>query len=168
VGERRRQRGADVGLLVEGLRRTAEGSESVHPAISGLTVALLYLGGLLSEDELAGALRLRLSPAEEPLRAARFVEGLFSLNRAVLVRNRAIVDGLTGFLVGLPSERFVGILPVLRRSLAGLTPSELGYLVETIAAGLGLEAEEPGAPAIEASQLDELAALDEELGDLSK
>ncbi len=166
VGARRRQRGEGEDLLVERLRDTAAGTGDAHPRAAGLASAVLYLDACLSDGELANALDLHLSRGTEPTRAARFVEGLFSLNRSVLVRNQAIVGSLTTYISGLDGEAFVAIVPILRRSLAGLSPSEMGYLVDTIAAVLGISEEGAGEFALESSQLDELAGLDQEIGDL--
>lgn len=165
VATRRRQRGQDVSLFLERLNRTTASADA-HPSIVGLVGAILYLEGELSDDDLTGALNRRLSRGEEPLRAAQFVEGLFSLNRSVLVRNRAVVASLTAFLTEVEKESYLAILPVLRRSLASLTPPEMGYLVTTIASVLEIDRETAEKSSLEAGQLDELAALDGEIGDL--
>ena len=166
VTARRAQRGQSVALLLERLRATALEAEDAHGSLAGLACAMLYLDGELADEELVGALRLRLSRGEEPLRAAQFVEGLFGLNRSVLVRNRAVIGSLSEFLVGLEREQFVAVLPLLRRSLGGLGPSEMGYLLDTIAAALAIKADGGKTAAPNADQMEELAALDKELGDL--
>jgi hypothetical protein len=166
MSSRQGMSGEQADLLVERLQLTSEGGSEVHGTLAGLASALLYLSGQLTDEELARRLGLRLSRGEEPLRAAQFVEGLFSLNRAVLVRNRALIGSLTDFLRGLPKESFVAVLPVLRRSLSGLSPAEMSYLVDTIAEVLGVQPELAEKATPTATQLEELAGLDQEIADL--
>lgn len=156
------------GLLAERLARTVEDANA-HPLLAGLAATLLFLDGQLSLAELVRQLKLHLSRAEDPTQAAGFVEGLFALNRGVLVRSRPIVDGLTAFLLGLDPDAFGRTLPLLRRALSGLSPAELTYLRETIAAGLA--GAPPGSGAVPAlalgpAELEQIAAADAEVARL--
>jgi hypothetical protein len=155
----------DASLLAARLRLTAEG-DGGHPALSGLACTLLFVGGNLPEPELTALLSRRLSPGEEPLAGAQFLEGLLALNRAVLLRNRTVVGWLDGYLQAVPTDRFVAVLPVLRRALADLAPGEMDYLLATLAPLLGLEPEQARTAAQPPVTADELAAIDDELGDL--
>jgi hypothetical protein len=155
----------DASLLAARLRLTAEGDGS-HPALAGLACTLLFVGGELPEPELTALLSRRLSAGEEPLAGAQFLEGLLALNRAVLLRNRTVVGWLDGYLQAVPNDRFVAVLPVLRRAFADLAPGEMDYLLATLAPLLGLEAEQARTAAQPPVTADELAAIDEELGDL--
>jgi hypothetical protein len=166
VAQRRRKREADASLLVERLQMTAnEENADVHGMLSGLASAMLYLDGDIDDEQLSTTLGLHLSVGEEVLRAAQFIEGLFSLNRSVLVRNRAIIGSLNTFLSAMDSEQFIAILPILRRSLSGLGPHEMGYLVTTIGTILSLDAPREEVK-VAASQLDALDLLDQEMGDI--
>jgi hypothetical protein len=76
----------------------------------------------------------RLSDATEPDRAAAFLEGFLDVNALALVRNRAVVGVLDGFLAGIEKARFRDALPVLRRAFAGLGATERRYLLENVLA----------------------------------
>jgi hypothetical protein len=115
-----------------------------HPQLRGLALVLLELNGCLGRDELAARLRFWLSRAAEAADNARLIAGLFSLHRATLVRNRALVGAVTDFLGALPLEQLTPLLPVLRRSLGNLSDGERSYLSETLAAVLGVSAPEAG------------------------
>jgi hypothetical protein len=115
-----------------------------HPQLRGLALVLLELNGRLGRDELAARLRFWLSRAAEAVDNARLIAGLFSLHRATLVRNRALVGAVTDFLCTLSIEQLTPLLPVLRRSLGNLSAAERNYLSETLAAVLGVGASEAG------------------------
>lgn len=153
----------DAALLAARLRLTTA-SESVHPLLAGLACTLLFFDGVLPETELTTLLSRRLSPGAEPLVGAQFIEGLLSLNRVVLLRNPAVVAWLDGYLQGVSAERFVAVLPVLRRAFADLSPTETDYLLATLARLLNLPVEQARAvgPVVTA---EEIAAIDEELGE---
>ncbi len=153
----------DATLLAARLRLTAA-SDGVHPLLAGLACTLLFFDGALPEAELTTLLSRRLSPGAEPLVGAQFIEGLLSLNRAVLLRNAAVVAWLDGYLQGVSAERFVAVLPVLRRAFADLSPAETDYLLATLARLLNLPVEQARAagPAVTA---EEIAAIDEELSE---
>ena len=118
----------------------AAGLPGCHPALRGLALVLLELSGRLAPGDLAGRLRYWLSRAEAAADNARLIAGLFSLHRGSLVRNRALVGAITDFLLGLELEQLTPLLPVLRRSMGGLSRAERTYLAETIAAALGVGA----------------------------
>ena len=108
----------------------------------------------------------RLSPGEDALVGAQFLEGLLALNRAVLLRKATIVGWLNDYLQAVPAERFRGVLPVLRRAMADLNAVEQDYLLASLARLLGLE-DGAAAPAARLAISDqELQAIDEELDDL--
>lgn len=155
----------DTALLATRLRLTAEGDWS-HPALAGLACTLLFVGGDLSEPDLTTLLSQRLSPGEEPLVGAQFLEGLLALNRAVLLRNRTVVAWLNDYLQAVPADRFVAVLPVLRRAFADLTPGEMDYLLATLARLLKLLPEQARTITRSPVTADELAAIDDELDDL--
>jgi hypothetical protein len=148
---------AEVGSALTGLhelvrgRRAAAGAaefwsavETVaeqrgsHAGLRGLALVLLELGGRLPREGLAARLRYWLSLPGEAAENARLVAGLFSLHRATLLRDRALVGAVTDFLLGLEMDQLVPLLPILRRSLGDLSAGERAYLSETLGAELGL------------------------------
>jgi hypothetical protein len=109
-------------------------STVVHPATSGLATGLLYLAEELSESEVAREVGLRLSLAVEPEAGASWLEGFLRVNALVLVKNREVVRALDAFLSSVDPERFRQTLPVLRRALGVLGPTERRYLLENVVA----------------------------------
>src|SRR5262249_42934224 len=73
---------------------------------------------------------------------AGFLAGFLEVNALVLVKSRAIVSALDGFLAALEGDRFRNALPVLRRAFADLDATERRYLLENVLAlrGLGKDA----------------------------
>jgi hypothetical protein len=114
--------------------------EAAHPGLRGLALSLLETGGRLPPGELARRLRAALV-RDDAAANARLIAGLFALQRSALVRNRAIVAATTEFLLGLSLDQLTPLLPALRRGLGDLSGGERAYLLETIGAVLGLEAQ---------------------------
>jgi hypothetical protein len=98
---------------------------------------LLELEHRLDQGELARRIGFWLSSASTAAENAHLVGGLFSLQRGTLLRNRAVIGAITDFLNDLELEQLKPLLPTLRRSLGNLSPSERGYLSETLANLLG-------------------------------
>lgn len=109
-------------------------SDRVHPACAGLVAGLLFLGERLTEDAVVALVALRLSGTTDPQAGAAFLEGFLGVNALVLVKNRAIVRALDGFLQAIDGDRFRDTVPLLRRAFAGLGPTERRYLLEHLLA----------------------------------
>ncbi len=154
----------DAALLASRLHLIAE-SDRAHPTLAGLACTLLFVGGALSESDLTALLSRRLSPGEEPLAGAQFLEGLLALNRAVLLRNPKIVAWFDGYLQRIPAGRFVAVLPVLRRAFADLAPAEMDYLLAALARLLELPVGQARTAVVPQVTAEEIAAIDAELGD---
>ncbi len=69
--------------------------------------------------------------------------GLLEVNALALVRNRAVVQVLDGFLCTIPADRFRDALPPLRRAFAALGPTERRYLLENLVAVRNIGARAP-------------------------
>ncbi len=138
----------------------------VHPTIAGLAATLLLTRHAISVDDLAGLLGRRLSGAEEPQDGAQFLEGLLALNRAVLLRDRAIVGWLNHYLQALDSKTFLHTLPILRRAMSELSKAELGVLLTSLAAILGIKERIHTSTMLEPAHIAELRVIDAELAAL--
>lgn len=117
----------------EGWRACAESIMNdglVHPACAGLAAGLLYIGGTLSEADLAHRIAYRLTG--DPVEGAGFLEGVLDVNAMVLCRSRPIVAALDAYLATLDKERFPELVPVLRRAFASLGATERRYLLENV------------------------------------
>ena len=138
-----------------------------NPRASGLACGLLYLAQQIDEARVSQVVGQRLSNLSEPAAAAGFLAGFLEVNALVLVKSRPVVQALDEFLMGIPVDRFRDLLPVLRRALAPLGPTERRYLIEQIVALRGLT---PGGGAQEAAQIlaerdkEKLAEMNDELG----
>jgi hypothetical protein len=138
-----------------------------NPRAAGLACGLLYLAQQIDEARVSQVVGQRLSNTAEPAAAAGFLAGFLEVNALVLVRSRPVVQALDGFLVAIPADRFRDALPVLRRALAPLGPTERRYLIEQIVLLRGLT---PGGGAREAAEIlaerdkEKLAEMNDELG----
>jgi hypothetical protein len=143
------------------LERTLEEDET-HPAVRGLCVALLFIGGRLPEDEMLRWLNYHLTSRSTPMQGAQFLEGFLTLNRTVILRNPTVVTWLNAFVERLPLDAFVDTLPVLRRGFSTLSRPELEYLASALLSVLELSADEAQQVSSALSE-EEMAALNEEI-----
>jgi hypothetical protein len=120
------------------LEQVAE-RQATHATVRGIVLILLELSGRLRPGGLTDRLRYWLSAGADASDNARLVAGLFSLHRATLVRNRALIGAVTDYLLGLELDQLRPLLPVLRRGLGDLGGPERAYLSETLASVLGLD-----------------------------
>jgi hypothetical protein len=109
------------------------GAAGTHPGLRGLVLVLLELEGRLRPGELAQRLGFWLSDQTDAAANARLIAGVFSLHRGTLVRNRGLIRAVTDFLLELELDQLTPLLPVLRRTLGGLSGAERSYLGETLA-----------------------------------
>jgi len=109
------------------------GANGTHPGLRGLALVVLGLEGRFETGELAERLGFWLSDQSDAAANARLIAGVFSLHRGTLVRNRGLVRAVTDFLLELELAQLTPLLPVLRRTLGGLSGAERAYLGETLA-----------------------------------
>jgi hypothetical protein len=137
----------------------------VNPRASGLACGLLYLAQRIDEARVALVVGQRLSNLAEPAAAAGFLAGFLEVNALVLVKSRPVVEALDGFLMAIPADRFRDVLPVLRRALGPLGPTERRYLVEHVIGLRGAQAEvEEAARILAEKDREKLAEMNDELG----
>jgi hypothetical protein len=140
------------------------GSERIHGACAGMLAGLLYLADRLDDAAVAAIAALRLSNTADPGAAAAFLEGFLSVNALVLVKNRAIVAALDGFVQSVADGRFRDVLPVLRRAFAGLGATERRYLLDNLLAvrKIGEHAQD-AARVLASKDVDKLKAMSEDI-----
>lgn len=138
--------------------------DRVHPRCAGLLAGLMFLGEQLTEADVVGLVAVRLSSLADPAAGAAFLEGFLAVNALVLVKNRAIVAALDGFMQGIAAERFRDVVPLLRRALAGLGATERRYLLEHLLAvrQIGGSAR-AAAQVLAAKDVDKLAEINADL-----
>jgi len=138
-----------------------------NPRASGLACGLLYLAQHIDDARVSEVVGQRLSNLAEPEAAAGFLAGFLEVNALVLVKSRPVVQALDSFLIGIPADRFKDVLPVLRRALGPLGPTERRYLIEHVVALRGSAAEggaREAASILAEQDRQKLAEMDEELG----
>src|SRR6185503_14875319 len=139
----------------------------LNPRASGLACGLLYLAQEIDEARVVEVVGQRLSNLAEPAAAAGFLAGFLEVNALVLVKSRPVVEALDRFLLGIAPDRFRDVLPVLRRALGPLGPTERRYLIEHVIALRGVDER---AEVREAARLlaekdrEKLAEMNDELG----
>ncbi|MBD0693534.1 hypothetical protein BG452_41655, partial [Streptomyces sp. CBMA123] len=102
-------------------REPAGGPATGAPGLlRGRAVRLLLDDGRLGSEEAARRLRLVLSTANAPADAAGWVEGFLAGGGALLLHDPRLLALLDEWLGGVSDEVFTDVLPLLRRTFAGL------------------------------------------------
>ncbi|MET8541487.1 DUF5682 family protein [Kitasatospora sp. NPDC004799] len=123
--------------------------------LRGRAVRLLLDDGRLDSEEAGRRLRLVLSVANAPADAAGWVEGFLTGGGALLLHDPRLLALLDEWLTGVGGEVFTDVLPLLRRTFAGLEAGVRTTVGARVAAGpLG----EPTAAPAAAGELDRARA----------
>ncbi|MFD7589587.1 DUF5682 family protein, partial [Kitasatospora sp. NPDC059811] len=117
-------------------RAPAGGPATGAPGLlRGRAVRLLLDDGRLDSEEAAGRLRLVLSTANAPADAAGWIEGFLTGGGALLLHDPRLLALLDEWLTGVPGEVFTDVLPLLRRTFAGLEAGVRSTIGGRVAAG---------------------------------
>lgn len=116
------------------LARLAD-QDAVHGRVVGRAVRLLLDLRCLTGEEAGRRLGLALSRAAAPAAAAAWIEGFLAGSGAVLLHDPALLPILDRWLLGLSEERFVEVLPLVRRTLATFAAGERRLIGERIRGG---------------------------------
>ncbi|MFE7527493.1 DUF5682 family protein [Kitasatospora sp. NPDC057542] len=137
-------------------REPAGGPATGAPGLlRGRAVRLLLDDGRLDSEEAGRRLRLVLSVANAPADAAGWVEGFLTGGGALLLHDPRLLALLDEWLTGVSGEVFTDVLPLLRRTFAGLEAGVRTTIGGRVAAGpLG----EPPAAQAAAGELDRARA----------
>ncbi len=104
----------------------------ISPMLYGVTNALLYKCRMCTSDEYAGAAEnYLLSAAGKD--AADFIGGIIKTGRDVILSDQRFIESIDSFIKRTDSERFMEILPDLRRAFTEFTPSETERVSENVA-----------------------------------
>jgi len=121
----------------DALGRVAD-SEQAHGVVAGRSARLLLDAGALTPDDAARYLSRTLSMAEDPARAAAWVEGFLAGSGQLLLHDDTLWRLVDDWLVHLREESFVALLPLLRRAFSAFTAPERRQL--------GQRARQPDSP----------------------
>ncbi|MFD5467947.1 DUF5682 family protein [Kitasatospora sp. NPDC127059] len=117
-------------------REPAGGPATGAPGLlRGRAVRLLLDDGRLDSEEAGRRLRLVLSTANAPADAAGWVEGFLTGGGALLLHDPRLLALLDEWLSGVGGEVFTDVLPLLRRTFAGLEAGVRTAIGGRVAAG---------------------------------
>jgi len=94
---------------------------AIHPMVAGRATRLLFDGVVLRPDGVMRRLELALTPggsAGVARYAADWLDGFLRDSGLLLVHDRALWHAIDRWLVALEDERFLGVLPLLRRTFS--------------------------------------------------
>jgi hypothetical protein len=117
------QRDDHAALWRDAIQRIAD-SERVHGAVAGRCARLLFDAGALDREDAARRLSRTLSVAEDPSRAAAWVEGFLAGSGQLLLHDDALWRLIDEWLVSLGEKTFVTLLPLLRRAFSAFAAPE--------------------------------------------
>jgi hypothetical protein len=123
------QREEHTAAWQDAIRRLAD-SDGVHGVVVGRCARLLFDAGVIDAEDAARRLSRTLSIAEEPARAAAWVEGFLAGSGQLLLHDDALWRLIDDWLVHLREETFVALLPLLRRAFSAFTSPERRQLGE--------------------------------------
>jgi hypothetical protein len=96
----------------------------VHGLVAGRCHRLLYDAGIFSPEETARRFGLALSPVNDPLYAAAWLEGFLRGSGTILLHDEPLWHVLDGWVASLRSETFNGLLPLVRRTFSTFDANE--------------------------------------------
>jgi hypothetical protein len=123
----------DDGQLVEDWCRalTALAADATTaPAIGGLAARRLYERSAAMPEATAATLSRALSPANPPNAAASFLHGFFDQGAEVILHDRVLFTVVDEWLAEPAEDRFLEVLPMLRRAFSSFGPVERRRLIE--------------------------------------
>ena len=113
----------------DAIRRLAD-SDGIHGSVAGRCARLLFDAAVINADDAARRLSRTLSVAEEPTRAAAWVEGFLAGSGQLLVHDEGLWRLIDAWLMSLREETFVALLPLLRRAFSAFAGPERRQLGE--------------------------------------
>lgn len=118
---------------VAGALARAARSHRLQPEMAGICAAICLRHALLSPVRIVGDLVDRLEAPDAMTHASGFLYGLLGHSRESLLANTEATDALRDFVLRLPEERFVALLPVLRKGFQLSSSSEIRYFMAQLA-----------------------------------
>ena len=112
------------------LRRLMDGG--VHALLRGWCCRVLLEKGMLDEEELYRRARLSLSLVNPPAESAAWATGLLKGSGLVLLHQDGVWHVFDRWLVELPPEIFIEMLPLLRRAFSDFTAPERRQMGEKV------------------------------------
>src|SRR6266545_388844 len=128
------------GRWLDTLRRLVERTD-LPGVIGGRLTRLLLDGGQLDNSDVGRRMALVLTIGVPPARAASWIEGFLAGGGLLLIHDERLLSLVDAWLVGIPADTFVEVLPLPRRTFGAFTQPERRAIGERIRSSGG------GAPA---------------------
>lgn len=108
----------------------------MHNLIAGRCCRLLLDAGVFDFEQVTRRLGLALSPGADPVQAAAWLDGFLRGSGLLLLHDDALWAMLDRWVTGLASDKFVAVLPLLRRTFAAFAPPERRQIGERVTRGV--------------------------------
>lgn len=136
-----------------GALATIADDEHVHALLAGRSVRLLFDGGRLDRSDIQRRFHLALGAeppdAETLWRCGLWLDGFLRGADQLLLRDRELWSTLDRWVLGLTGERFLEILPLLRRAFAGFRPDVRDELLARVRGTAAVDAAQTARPSID-------------------
>ncbi|MDH5324905.1 MAG: DUF5682 family protein [Gammaproteobacteria bacterium] len=106
--------------------------EDIHALLTGRCCQLLLNAGAIDDTEAARQFGLALSVANDPGQAAAWADGFLRGSGQLLIYDQSLWEILDQWISQLPSEAFINMLPVLRRTFSSFDMPERRQIGERV------------------------------------
>lgn len=127
-------------------------SEGADALLRGLACRLVFDQREISRQDVERELWLNLSKAENPLQASRWLDGFLNRNALVLLHDDEVWGLVNDWVACLPSEAFINVLPLVRRTFSDFERSDRQKLSQQAAKGKAVRAMAPVAISLDAER----------------
>lgn len=127
------------GHLLESWRAALAGLEAddgAAPLLRGFALRRLYDVQKRTESEAAARLSRALSPAVPALAAGQWLEGFLNRSAQLLIHDGKLFTLIDDWLLNVPEEAFIELLPVMRRAVGAFDAMERRRLLEKVKSGV--------------------------------
>lgn len=107
-------------------------NEVVNKLISGYADRIILDNNLVDIDNFAKKMSYELSIGKDIMESSSWLEGFLKGSALVLIHNDKLLSLIDRWLINIPSETFIEILPILRRNFSNFTNSERRQIGESI------------------------------------
>lgn len=105
-------------------------SSGAHPLLSGYAARILYDKGKVSHERMSDALSFYSSVGNVPSDTAYWLEGFLRASGSILLLDDNLWQLVNSWLCGLSDEKFIELLPIIRRTFSNFTTAERRKLGE--------------------------------------
>jgi len=116
------------------------GTDAAHPLLQGSATRIAFDRRLKEETAARNAFSLALSAGNEPVHAARWVEGFLHGSGLLLIHHPPLWRLLDEWVAALPEAGFMAVLPLLRRAFASFSAAERQKMLAMAQDGISVAA----------------------------